>query len=226
MKIASLIKDSKIRQKAIQSQRYRIILTATASLALNLLYALYNGILGIFTHSFWFVTMCSYYIILSAMRFSAVTFERKRQSKSTDITEAFIMKICGIMLIFLMCIVSTSVYLSFRFDVAVKYHEIVMITIATYTFTKTTLAIIKVVKIEKKRSMLLTTIRNISFADAGISLLSMQRSMLASFGDINDKSSLILNAFLGAIVCLYILLLGVRMINIARRKERKMENVN
>ena len=215
------IEKTAIGSRVVHNQRYRIMFTASINLMLNLIYALYNGILGVFTHSSWFVTICTYYIILSAMRFSSVLFERRKPNRQSDITEDFVMKLCGIMFIMLTVILAGSVYLSFKLDVAVSYHEIIMITIATYTFTKTTLAIVNVVKIRKKKSMLLTTIRNISCADAAVSMLSLQRSMLASFGDINSINSHMLNAALGAGVCLYIMISGISMISIAVKSKRK-----
>ena len=61
-------------RRAFQDRERRTIVTASASFGLNLLYALYNGALGLMNRSIWFAAMCAYYIILAAMRFSAICF--------------------------------------------------------------------------------------------------------------------------------------------------------
>lgn len=46
-KAVLLISRTKTGKKAVASQRYRIILSAAVSLVFNLLYAIYNCVLGI-----------------------------------------------------------------------------------------------------------------------------------------------------------------------------------
>ena len=60
-------------------------------------------------------------------------------------------------------------------------NKIIMIAIATYTFTKITVAIVGMVKAKGTDSPVLKTLRNISLADACVSIYTMQRSMLVSF---------------------------------------------
>ena len=55
-------------------------------------------------------------------------------------------------------------------DRGTTFHEIVMITIATYTFTKVTIAVIGMVKAKRSASPVLKTLRNISLADACVSV--------------------------------------------------------
>ena len=50
----SLISRTKTGKKIIESQHYRIILSALVAFAFNLLYALYHGLLGFLNHSLWF----------------------------------------------------------------------------------------------------------------------------------------------------------------------------
>lgn len=192
-------------------RHYRLLMTATAGLVVNLLYALYNGVLGLMTQSLWFVTMGAYYIVLSAMRFAAVLAGRRGMRTAGD-AGALIIRLSGVLLVILAAVLSGSVYLSLTREVAVGYQKIVMITIAAYTFSKLTVAIVGAVKARRTRSPLLTAIRNIGCADAAASLLSLQRSMFASFGDVGSGAgTFIMNAAAGGAVCLFIVGLGVRM---------------
>ena len=165
------LETSKIAKRFVRESRYRIVATAALSFSANLLYALYHGALGMANQSLWFISMCAYYTILSAMRFSAVLCGRKSNSAAPVGTEYFVMKLSGILLAVLSFVLTGAIYLS--------------------------------------SSPLLATIRRIGYADAAVSVLILQRSMLASFGNINDFSARTMNILIGAAVCLFVWMLGV-----------------
>lgn len=212
------VPKTKLGIRLAENKRYRIISFAICGFSVNLLYALYNGALGMMTRSMWFISLCAYYIILSSMRFGVVMQDRRNIS-----TENFITRFCGIMLIVLSFVLSGSVYLSLAADVAVKHQEIIMITIAAYTFYKVVLAIVNTVKVRKENSLLLSTIRNIGCADAAVSILSLQRSMLVSFGHMGHGKITMMNALTGACVFILIIILGIVMIVKSMRKVGKNE---
>ena len=217
-KVVSLITKTETGKKIVSNQRYRIILSAAVAFAFNLFYAIYHCILGVLNLSFWFIAMCAFYGILATMRFSAVLCERNHQ-KSPDIdTELFVMKLSGILLVVLGIVLATVSYISLSQNIATKYGEIIMITIATYTFYKITIAIVKAVKQHKNPSPLLKTIRNIGYAEVAASILTLQRSMLASFGSMSAGNIHFMNAVTGAAVCLFVLILGLSMIAKSMKK--------
>ena len=90
---------------------------------------------------------------------------------------------------------------------------------ATYAFTKITLATIKLVKARRSTSATLITLRNISFADAFVSIFALQRSMLVSFEGMSETEIVIMNASLGSAVCAIVFLLGLNLV-------RKQESVS
>ena len=112
----------------------------------------------------------------------------------------------------LSAILALSVYLSFQYDVAIVHSEIMMITIAAYTFYKITMALVNAIKAGKQHSLWLTAIRNIGCADAAASLLTLQRSMLVSFEGMSNQDMELMNALTGAGVCLLTAALGIYMI--------------
>ena len=164
------IKRTKLGRRFIQEQRFRAVFSAAVGLLANIMYAIYHGALGVVNQSLWFVTMFAYYIILSSMRFSAVLCEWKRKSLASEDTEYFVAKLCGGLLVLLSFILGGIVYISLSQNVAVKHHEIVMITIATYTFYKITVAIIRAIKQRKNTVPLLIAIRTIGYAEVAASL--------------------------------------------------------
>ena len=207
------IPKTKLGIRLKEDKRYRIVTFALCGFAINILYALYNGALGILSHSVWFLSLCAYYTILSSMRLGVIIQDRRNIS-----TENFITNVCGVMLIVLSFVLSGSVYVSLANNIAVKHQEIIMITIATYTFYKVVFAIVNTVTIRKENSLLLSTIRNISCADAAVSILSLQRSMLVSFGEMERDKMYVMNALTGAGVFIIILGLGIgTMVNSAKK---------
>lgn len=175
--------------------------------ALNLVYALYNGAVGIVTGSMWFITIGAYYIILSIMRFLIVVYKTKNRE-----TENFIMRFSGFMFIVLSLILAGTLYMTLNFDVSHRYHEIIMITIALYAFTKVTFAVIRYVKSRRDKTPLKTTVCNISIADAGVSLFSLQSSMLVSFDGMSSGDIYTLNMLTGIGICVIVVILGINMI--------------
>lgn len=202
----------------VSSQRYRIMLSATVAFVFNLLYAIYHCVLGVLNLSFWFMAMCAFYGILATMRFAAVLCERSRQKLPSDNTELFVMKLSGILLVILSIVLATASYISLSQNIATKHGNIIMITIATYTFYKITIAIVKAVKQHKTPYPLLSTIRNIGYAEVAASILTLQRSMLVSFGTMSAKNIHFMNAVTGTAVCLFVLILGLSMITKSIKK--------
>ena len=98
-------------------------------------------------------------------------------------------------------------------DMAKRYPDVVVISIAAYTFYKIITAVIHMVRVRKLRSPLLTALRNIGAANALVSLLTLQTTMLASFS--SEGSSLdanLMNAVTGFVVCVLVAALGISMI--------------
>lgn len=181
----------------------RTLKLAIGSLAFNIAFATYYLMLGLITSSWWLLTLGSYYLILSIVRFVVL------RSKSK---ERCIAKFTGWMLIILSIPLSGTVVLSVVQDRGHKLHTIVMIAMAAYAFTKITLAIIKFIKTRRSTSATLITLRNISLADAFVSIFALQRSMLVSFEGMTESEIVIMNSSLGSAVCVIVFLLGVNLV--------------
>ena len=180
------------------------------SLLLNAAYAVGNCVLGFISHSWWFITVGAYYTVLAITRFSVLQVKRKANGNYD--TEGFARRITGVLLVVLsFCIVGVNV-LSAMKDRGTAFHEIVMITIATYTFTKITVAITGMAQAKRSPSPVLKTLRNIALADACVSVYTMQRSMLVSFPGMAAGDILLLNIFTGTAVWLVVLTLGTNLI--------------
>ena len=181
----------------------RTLKFALASLMFNISFATYHLVLGLVTSSWWLLTLGSYYLVLSVVRFVVL---------QTKLKERFITKFTGWMLILLSIPLVGTVILSVVRDRGHEHHMIVMIAMAAYAFTKITLATIKLIKARRSTSATLITLRNISFADAFVSIFALQRSMLVSFEGMTEAEIVIMNATLGSAVCVIVLLLGLNLV--------------
>ena len=181
----------------------RTLKLALLSLLFNIAFALYHLVLGIITRSWWLLTLGSYYLVLSIVRFVVLRAGSK---------ERFITGFTGWMLILLSLPLAGTVILSAVKDRGLKLHMIVMIAMATYAFAKITLATINLLKARRSTSATLITLRNISFADAFVSIFALQRSMLVSFQGMTKEEIVIMNAALGSAVCVIVMLLGINLL--------------
>lgn len=197
--------------------RSALLFGAIPSLVCNFLYALYHGVWGVIQGSLWFAALCVFYGILAAARFCAVAFGNDAK---------FSRYVCwklgavGTLLILLSAALAWVNVISISQNIAVSYETIPMITIATYTFYKIVAAIVKAVKPRSEQSALLLVLRNISYAEAAASLVTLQRSMLVTFGKMEAEKAGVMNTLTGTVICLFILSLGIIMLIRAGKENR------
>lgn len=223
-KLLMTVKKTSFGAQFLEDYTFRTILTTMPSFIINVAYTVYNGVIGIVNQSSWFITMAVYYSLLGVMRYHAVNTGRKisrmKNQKLIRKKELAVIKTDGILLLLLNLALSGVVLLTIAKGRAKAYSEIMAISIAAYTFYKTTMAVINMVKVRKMQSPILITIRNIGVADALVSMLTLQTTMLASFQNTSNLDVNRMNALTGMAVCILIALLGISMIYYAsKRKE-------
>lgn len=176
-------------------------------LLINAAFFVYHIAFGVITRSWWLFTLGVYYAMLSVVRLVVLQIRK---------SDTFVLRFASAMLMLLSLPLVGVVILAVVRDRGVVMHEILMITMATYAFTKITLAIINLVKAQKGASAKMIALRNISLADACVSIFALQRSMLVSFGEMSDTNISIFNATVGAFVCVTVFSLGF---NLARSRK-------
>lgn len=222
-RIVLSIKKTSFGARFLEDYTYRTILTTMPSFAINVAYTVYNGVIGIMNQSAWFITMAVYYSLLGIMRYYAVNTERKT-SRMEDRElirkkQISVIRTDGSLLLLLNLALSGVVLLTIAKGTAKTHSEIIVISIAAYTFYKITMAVINMVKVRKMQSPILITLRNIGVADALVSLLTLQATMLASFRETSSLDPNRMNGITGLAVCILIAALGVSMICYARKKK-------
>ena len=129
----------------------------------------------------------------------------------------------GAIMFFLVLVMASIVYVTSIRQVTEGHGEIIMITIATYTFTKLGFAIVRTIKDRKNSRLSLRIIRDISYAELAASMLNLQRTMIISFGNENHEWAHMMNIISGSAACLFIAAIGISMISYGRDKD-EIEN--
>ena len=221
-KFLTTVKKNSFGAHFLEDYRFRTILTTMPSFMINVAYTIYNGVIGIMNQSSWFITMAVYYSLLGIMRYCAVHTERKisrlEDHKLIRKKELAVIKTDGILLLLLNLALSGVVLLTIAEGTAKTYSDIMAISIAAYTFYKIIMAVIHMVKVRKMESPILITIRNIGVADALVSMLTLQMTMLVSFQGTDSLDMNRMNGITGLAVCLLISALGISMIYYAFKR--------
>ena len=205
----NLIEKTAFGKRLLRDVHFRAMLFAVFGMGWNLIYALFNGVMGIVYRSYWFWTLFAYYAALAVMRFYIVNTTRKKRPRRTLIR---LLRRIGIGLIGLSIVVSGIVILSVFSSVAKSYSLVMMLTIATFTFFLIVKAVMNIHKARKSGVLSLILLRNISLASAIVSILSLERSMLETFGTAGSRLTGIMIPVSGGVAVLLIAFLGVSMV--------------
>lgn len=187
---------------------YKMTLVKTS---LNALSSMFHIVGGAITGSWWLLTVGIYYYVLGVLRFMIVRIKKH---------ENMLLRFTGWMLIIMSLTLVGTVILAVVRDRGHKFHMILMIAIATYSFTKITLATVNLIKTRHVKSQRMLSMRSASFADATVSIFALQRSMLVSFEGMGAEEIVIMNATLGTAVSITVFLLGINLLK--RRKTAKI----
>ena len=97
----------------------------SCSLILNIIFAIFNWIIGIMHCSPWFITLSAYYIFLSIMRFMVIRSESKiskmKRTQRVLLQEINIYFCCGILLILMTITLIGAVVLLVNFEGGKSY---------------------------------------------------------------------------------------------------------
>lgn len=236
--------------RLVKDGYFRTIVIALLGMALNLIYALFNGVIGVTRHSAWYGSLSAYYTFLCVMRFLAVFYAKdvyitkksttKKSITKNSITKKLITKKpitkksktnlkerewktyrnCGFLLSLVSTALAGAVIMLVFGEGGKSYPGVMIYAVATYTFVKMGIAIKNMIQARKQKSYLMMTLRNISYSDALVSMLSLQTALFVSFGKPEDKFTFIMNTLTGIAVCMMILALGIYMQCDAKKGKR------
>ena len=158
---------------------FRTVVTALFSLLVTVLFALYNGFLGLYHGSVWYGTICLYYLLLALFRGSVIAAEKKTADRGGDERSRDRAHLAASVLLLILNISMITQ------QKPVDMTLIPAIVMAVYTTYKITMASVHLRRSRELVSSLVRLLRTINFIDALVSILTLQNTliMVTSKGD-------------------------------------------
>ena len=175
--------ENKYARKWQDDTRLRVNVSLYGSLAWNALYGLFQLWLGFYHHTFWFYSLGAYYICLGVMRLFLLLHTRKYAPGEKMQTELVKYRACGCVFLLMNLALALIIFFMVYWNRTFEHHMITAIAMAAYTFTAFTVAIVNVVKYRKYNSPVFSASKAISLAAALVSMLTLESTMLTTFGD-------------------------------------------
>ncbi len=195
----------------------------------NVAYAVFQLCLGLYHASFWYYSMAGYYICLGCMRFYLSRHTSKHTAGEKMREELIKYRNCGIVFLVMNLSLTLMVFFMVYWNRTFIHHEITTISLAAYTFTTFTIAIINIVKYRRYESPVYSASKAISLAAASVSMLTLTSTMLTTFGEADEllMRRVMLGA-LGGVISVFIVGMAIYMIIKSSKslKNQVQENKN
>ena len=208
-------------KKIKENTEFRIKLFLFISLIFNFGYAVFLFVVSQVYFSKWFFMMSIYYALLSTARIF-IFFETNHKNPLRK--KILIMRACGYFLLLLNVVVSVMVFLLIYTVPYARYHEIIVITLATYTFSALTIAIVNIVRYLKKNNHVYSCVKVVSLISASVSMLTLTNTMLATFGSENELLRSIILPILSGVIAIFIIVCAILMIKKANNDLQVLKN--
>lgn len=227
-------KDKPKVQKFFSSYSTRAFVYATGSVIFNICYVVFGVIISHIEHSVWLGVLVGYHVFLILPRIEVLftaKFRGRDKGQDAEIRATRAYANCGLLLIMLAVAILPVIKLTLDDVNSYRYFTsaVVYVTaIATYTFIKFGIAVYNFKKARRQNDPALIAVKNASFADALISVFTLQAMMLKELGFDGHSFALAskLNPLLGAVISAAIFAIGVQMIVSGRKKLRGFQSEN
>lgn len=231
--LRSFKEENKYARRWREDARLRVNVSLYGALIWNTAYALLQLGMGFWHHTFWFYSLAGYYISLAVMRFFLARYTTKHKPGERMREELIRYRLCGWIFLAMNLALSLMVFFMVYWNRTFRHHEITTIALAAYTFTAFVVAIINIVKYRKYNSPVYSASKAISFASACVSMLTLEATMLTTFGDgtMNGITRKILLGCTGGVISVFIIMMAIYMIaqsskKLKEFKEQKVQNGN
>ena len=226
--IKNFKKENKYAKKWLEDTRLRVNVSLYGTMIWNVLYALLQLGMGFRHRSFWFVSLAVYYISLAVMRFFLVNHTSRYKAGEKMLSELRKYRACGVIFLVMNLALSLMIFFMVYWNRTFHHHEITTIALAAYTFTSLTVAVVNIVRYRKYNSPVYTASKSISLAAACVSMLTLESTMLTTFGEetMNLAGRRAFLGISGGAISVFIIAMAIYMIvqgtkNIKMLKEKE-----
>ena len=206
--------ENRYARRWLDDDRLRVNVSLYGSLIWNIAYAVLQLWLGYVHHTFWFYSIAGYYISLAVMRFFLVRYTRVHEPGEQMRIELKKYRACGWVFFVMNLALALIVFFMVYWNRTFIHHEITTITMAAYTFTAFTVAIVNIIQYRKYNSPVYSASKVISLTAASVSMLTLTSTMLTTFGDdtMDLSQRRLMLALVGAAVSAFVVVLAIYMI--------------
>ena len=206
----------------------RTFIFTTFSFIITLAFCIFNLSVGIFYGIVWDLSIGIYYLLLVIIRVvvgyyeikwkkqKISSIEKEEKRKNVYLAQSILLFIIDLALI-------APITLMMLQEKSVDYSPVIAITIAAYTVYKIVMASINFRKTRKSNHLSVKIFRNINFIDALVSILTLQYTLIMTFGtgiEDNLKTICAISSFAvwSALIIISITTL-INAVNIKKQKE-------
>lgn len=226
--IPERVKDKPRVRQFFSSYNTRGFVYAFCSAVFNTAYVVFGIVIANVEQSAWLGVLVGYHIFLLLPRAEVlVTAKLKARGEDSNRQKQQLRAYanCGLILILLALAIIPVIRMTLNDENSYNYFIstiVYVISIALYTTVKVVVALYNFRKARKQNDMALIAVKNISLADALISVFTLQAMMLKELG---DESGLLapLGPTLGAVVALGIFAMGLYMLVVGNKRLKKLE---
>ncbi len=224
-RITEILESNELSSRMIKNFGFRTVVTATISFAGSIIYAVFNGALGIIYSSIWYGALASYYILISFTRGGLLLYQKNKDKAEGDerLIQAKKYRSSGIFLLVLNFALSSAIAQMIFDDKTFVYPGWIIYAFAAYAFTKMTMSIVNIFKSRQQDDLTIMGIRDINLIDAVVSILALQTALLHTFSAPEDISVSSFNSITGVFVSLFTVVFSIYMIVKAQRIIKEIE---
>ena len=192
---------------------YRTMVSAIASIFVSLFFAAYNFAVFVKTRYEWNIGIAIYYALLCIVRAVVEIAGIRGKKRDDDHAGEKTAVAAGVFT----CAISAALVLPIAMMTMnrreVHYDTITAITVAAYTTYKIVIAVRSFLKTRHAYSATISTLKNIGFIDALTSVLSLQYTLIVTFGDMSEMFTMC--AFTSFAIWVGIVGLSIRLLVIS-----------
>lgn len=202
---------------------FRTMANSLGSLLITLIFALYNGAMGLIRASVWNGSICVYYLLLTVLRGSLLRAERVSRRRPAPEVEARrwrAFRVAAALLLALDLSLIAPAALMVKLERPVGYDLIFAISMAAYTTYKVVVASVNLRRGGRSGNPIVRMLRTINFTDALLAVLTLQNALITVKLAETGARMLALTATSTAAILLAMVLLAARSIRVGLNQRR------
>lgn len=231
-KATQKLKANKFMANVLEDYDFKTTVFAVLSFVITVAFAVMNLVSAVRYRLIWYGAIAAYYFVLILFRGGVLLAYKKCSQKFSDNGERYekskwqIYLASGAFLVLLELAMTGAVTQMMLSERPIRSGEIMAISNAAYAFYKIVMAIYNLIKARKFSNPVTQSLRNLNFADACMSIVSLTVLLISTFGDSDMEAVRYMKYAVGFAACAIIIAMAAFMIIKANKKIISLKEVN